>query len=150
MGESRSADELARKLLRAADGVTKAKTDGVKKSAAIVKGFVVGELHGVTRLRGVGRKGARIGVRYVVTPDKATVGMTGPAQLIERDTKPHEIRPGRAKALHLASGDARALVAHHPGTHGKHPFQHGVEKATPLLPRLMLEEQAQSLKKIFG
>lgn len=57
-----------------------------------------------TRLRNVGRSGARINVRFYDLPRAKTptviVQAVGPMHLIERDTKPHQILPrgvGRAK-----------------------------------------------------
>ncbi len=151
MGTSRSPEELARKLFHASQTIEGAARDGVHAAGLLVKASVQAELHGVTRLRGVGAKGAKIGVRYdVAGPTAVVVRMTGPAHLIERDTAAHEIGPKRRRALHLVGGDFRASVAHHPGTKGKHPFEHGVALARPLVPRLMMHEQAKSLRKVFA
>lgn len=149
MGTSRSGEHLASKLFHAADGINGAKKDGLAKAALLVKTSVVAAMGGVTRLRGVGRKGARIGVRYDAKSDSATVRATGPFHLLERDTAAHPIGPKRGKALHLANGNIVARVAEHPGTHGKHPFERGVEAATPLVPKVMAEEQVRSLGRFF-
>lgn len=160
MGSSSSPDELAAKLFKAGAGIDKASRDGLAKSALLVKSSVVAELGGVTRLRGVGKKGSRIGVRYDLRGDGATqhaeVKATGPFQLIERDTSPHEIGPKGKKrgrngqsAVRLADGGFRRRV-HHPGTTGKHPFARGVARAAPLVPETMMAEQIKSLRKFFG
>lgn len=85
-----------------------------------------------------------------VTPEKAEIvaggiGGVGYARFVEYDTKPHDIRPKRGRALRFArnasdrrlSGSARvgttdfvfAQVVHHPGTKGVHYLQKGAENA---------------------
>lgn len=82
---------------------------------------------------GPGRKPKRVGAKYTVkgtTNPSAVVKATGPAQLIERDTKAHKIAPRRrrgqakARALRLADGRFAASVQH-PGTRGKRPYEKG-------------------------
>lgn len=114
-----------------------------------MKVSVVAELGGVTRLRGVGKSGARIGVRYDQRNKDVEVRMTGPAHLIERDTKPHPIGPRKKKALTLAGGQVRSFVGDHPGTKGKHPFEKGVNRVLPRLTAIVLAEQVKSMRRIF-
>jgi hypothetical protein len=91
------------------------------------------------RLRGVGRKGARIGARFDVKGKRNPAGIVkafGPLHLIERATDPHDITPKRHRGRR---GSARALKvagvfrskARHPGTTGKFPFAKGIERGTP-------------------
>ncbi len=107
------------------------------------------------RLRGVGKKGARVGVKYTLfegASPTAIVQATGPLQLIERDTKPHLIpRVTGSRRLRTASGrlskkrestgrnvngttvlffNNRYVTGPigHPGTRGKHPFEKGVNR----------------------
>jgi hypothetical protein len=140
-------------LVAAALAVEAAAKVGVAKAALLVKTSVQAELGGVTRLRGVGKRGAKIGVRYDITKTartpSATVRMVGPAHLLERDTRAHPIAPKGTKVLHLANGQFVARVEDHPGTRGKHPFEHGVDKSAPLVPRVMFQEQIASLRKVF-
>lgn len=88
------------------------------------------------KLRGVGKKGAKVGVRYDILGDKALVRATGPFQLIERDTKAHRIpkvRGARArKRIVVIPGVGVRAWANHPGTKGKHPWAKGVAAAIPI------------------
>ena len=112
-----------------------------------------------SRLSGVGKSGARIGVRDdgikgTVNPS-AVVRMTGPAHLIENPTKPHTIttkksrnrRGGKAKALKTPFGP-RASV-NHPGTKGKKPWQKGIAVAKPMLGKVFQDEVGKSLRRTF-
>lgn len=109
------------------------------------------------RLRGVGKKGARIGVRYDIETDgRAVVKAIGPLHLLERDTKAHEIKPkssGRGSnrkqrkgAVRLANGEFRASVQH-PGTKGQHPFEKGIEDGTPKAVKLMRNATSDAVKR---
>ena len=101
------------------------------------------------RLRGVGKKGAKIGVRYDIQGRKnsALIRATGPFQLIERDTKAHRVpklyknqfsatnspllsipkvsRSAKRGKIAIPGVGVRAW-ANHPGTKGKHPWDKGV------------------------
>jgi hypothetical protein len=91
------------------------------------------------KLSGVGRKGAKVGVRYDIQGrrNSALVRATGPFQLIERDTKAHrmprERKTARAKkrVVVIPNVGVRAW-AQHPGTKGKHPWAKGVAAAVPV------------------
>lgn len=103
MGTSRSAAQLAVKLSSYANAIPDANAKAVGAGALVVKEAVVPLMAAATGgdliLSRVGRKGARVGVNYKVTPgDNATaiVRAFGPAHLIERDTKPHFIASKRA------------------------------------------------------
>jgi len=56
---------------------------------------------GDMRLSGVGRRGARIGVRYTITRGgtEAWIAARGPLHLLERGTRGHEITPKRKHAV---------------------------------------------------
>lgn len=88
------------------------------------------------KLRGVGKRGAKVGVRYDVLGDKALVRATGPFHLLERDTKAHQIpkvRGARArKRVVVIPGVGVRAWANHPGTKGKHPWAKGVAAAIPV------------------
>lgn len=96
------------------------------------------------KLRGVGKKGARIGVRYDFAGRRsALVRATGPFHLIESDTKPHrepKTRGARArKRVVVIPGVGVRAWANQPGTKGKHPWAKGVVAAIPI------QEKAQGL-----
>lgn len=101
------------------------------------------------RLRGVGKNGRKLGVRYTIVhgddTSQALVFVTGPFQLIERNTSAHQIprvRGPRARVRYaVIPGVGPRRSAQHPGTHGKHPFERSVAAA----PRLMLEAHAGAL-----
>lgn len=112
---------------------------GVAKGALHVTRGMRDEVRAATgdmKLSGVGKRGARVGAKYTVkgtTNPTAVVKATGPAQLLEHDTKPHTIAPRRrrgqskARALRLADGRFVASVQH-PGTRAKKPYEKGFLK----------------------
>lgn len=153
MGRASSPAVLARKLRQAGGAVDGAARDGVFKSALVVKTSVLGELR-VRRLSGVGRRGARVGVRFDVrgkTNPTALIRATGPVHLIERDTRPHKIAPRgkKAKVLSIPGVGPRAS-AKHPGTKGKHPWERGVGRVIHRIPAVLRDEQFDSLRRFFG
>lgn len=81
------------------------------------------------RLRGVGMRGARIGVRSAVKGTYGAVWATGPAHLLDHPTKAHSIAPRRKRALNTPSGP-RASVQH-PGTRGTFYFEQAVAEFEP-------------------
>ena len=123
-----------------------------------------------SRLRNVGRRGRNIGVRYTVThgddESKALVFVTGPWQLIERDTRPHPIprlalsrsRGARAVFGPAFGGVSNKIVAtpygprrqvFHPGTQGQYPFEKGIAEAVSLIPNVHDEILMAQLRAIF-
>lgn len=106
-------------------------------------------LSGDGKLSGVGRNGTRVGARFFMQdPTTAMVRATGPLQLVERDTKPHEIRPKRRKRLSIPGVGVRAF-ANHPGTKGKHPFEKGTNTSLPAVPRIYQQGAAKALRDTF-
>lgn len=115
------------------------------------------------RMSGVGKRGARVNVRYdvkgTVNPT-ALLRMTGPAHLIERNTSPHTItarartttmsgrRRRGASALSLGNGRFAASVKH-PGTKGKQPFERGVNAAAPSAQKILANAVTKSLAEVF-
>jgi len=93
MGVSHSPAELAEKLAKAAVKLRDAEHTATEQSALLVKRNVLALAP--ARLRGVGKKGAKLGVRYNIGHyegvSKALVFATGPFHLIERDTTAHPI-----------------------------------------------------------
>jgi hypothetical protein len=106
------------------------------------------------KLRGVGKKGAKVGVRYDVAGNTALVRATGPFQLIERDTKDHRIpkmRGSRAKKrVVVIPGVGVRAWANHPGTKGKHPWEKGVIAAVPVAEKAHGAALYQALEKAYG
>lgn len=106
------------------------------------------------RLRGVGTKGARIGVRYDVKGTDnpvALVRATGPFHLIERSTRPHRITPksrrrGQRKRAVAIPGVGPRASAQHPGTKAKAVFSKGVERAQPGVRRIVGESVMKAIR----
>lgn len=131
----------------------RARRKAIIKGATELKQGVQRRLPPSGRLRGVGKRGARIGVRYDLKGDEAAVvKAVGPLHLLERDTKPHLIEPkkrrskgGRA-AVRLADGEFRTAVQH-PGTKGQHPFEKGIDDARPKAVRAMANPITDAVKR---
>lgn len=101
MGTSTSWAQLDAKLERLARDYADLPGAQVKEGTLIVKKSV--ESFMPSRLRGAGKKGAPLNVRSVTagSGDSADgrVWVTGPAQLIESDTRAHLIVPSGARGL---------------------------------------------------
>lgn len=145
---SSSVDDLANRLVRGGQEITRANRVGVEKACLAGKNVMLATMTaalGGNRLSGVGKKGAKVGVRYHVRGYMNPVGIiqyTGPAHLANSGTRPHQILPrsrqttakgnrrrGSAKALSPAGNPWAAASADHPGTKGKKFF----EKAEPIV-----------------
>jgi hypothetical protein len=148
---------LRLKLDRLADDYSDLPTALVKESSQIAKtsvlAFTTPASGGDLKLSGVGKKGARIGVRYNLGTfggeAKSLLFVTGPFHLLERDTKagprPHKRRRGRGKKRFIGPIQS----GFHPGTQGKHPFAKGVTAAEPLIARLLQTRSALAIRRIF-
>jgi hypothetical protein len=101
--------------------------------------------------------GGKVNVRY--TPPvgrveaESVLSMTGPAQLVNNPTKPHRIQPrsrGRKqrRALLLATGDFVA-DANHPGTKGKHMWEHAKPILDREVPKVIAAEHRAALVRNF-
>lgn len=100
----------------------------------------------------VGKRGARIGVRYTLYPSSARVFMFGPAHLIERDTAPHKIpRPkgGRGNKPIFIPGIGVRHQVNHPGTKGKHPWRKGLIAALRTIDRPVSDAYAAPVRRLF-
>ena len=90
MGTSHSWAEVTVKFKSLAREYADLPKSQVEEASLIVKKSVV--TRAPARLRGVGKRGAKLGVRYNLTQQREAVAQslvfaTGPFQLIERDTK---------------------------------------------------------------
>jgi hypothetical protein len=128
---------FAAKMHRTADAMRQAPRQITTQAATVVKRSVQTKLDMAApsgRLN-VGKRGQKVGVRYDLRSDtEAVVRMTGPAHLIERNTKAHRIprerKTGRAKKRYaVIPGVGVRAFANHPGTKGKHPWGRGVDAA---------------------
>jgi hypothetical protein len=108
-----------------------------------------------SRLRGVGKRGARLSVRYDVKNGVALVRAVGPWQLIENDTKAHDIFPKKRRArggkrVAVLTPQGPRASAHSRGTRGKHPWAKGVERGTPAATLAYVKVIQADLRKQFG
>lgn len=147
------AQQMGRKMERARVEMLRARRTALVKGATELKQGVERRLPPSKRLRGVGKKGARIGVRYDVKSDEAVVVKAlGPLHLLERDTRAHTIEPkkrraksGRA-AVKLSDGSFRSSVQH-PGTKGQHPFEKGIDASRDKALRAMANPITDAVKR---
>jgi hypothetical protein len=155
VGVSRSPAELRRKLDRLADDYDDLPLALVKDGSLVVKRAVT--RRAPARLSGVGKRGAKIGVRYNVgnyggTP-QSLIHATGPFHLIERDTKAHRIPKERGlrarKRYAVIPGVGVRAYAKHPGTQGQFPWAKGVRESLPIVRRMLESKAAHALRRIF-
>lgn len=169
-----SAAQVAAKMGKAADALTKARPAAVAKASAELKQSVLAGAP--ARLRHVGKNGAALGVSTTAgggAHPTSTGRATGPWALIEYDTPQHLIGLGRlaersdrkgkyrrAKFTVSSSGAAMGRVLHgagyahpvrgpvvHPGTKGKLLFHKGVERGIPKAAGVMSKEISAA---VFG
>jgi hypothetical protein len=164
-----SADQLAARLVSGGKAVTRANRVGVEKACLAGKNVMLANMVaalGGTRISGVGKKGAKVGVRYDVVGYVNPVGIikyTGPVHLANSGTRPHEILPrrsqttakgnkrrGSASALSPKGNPWAAARVQHPGTPGK-KF---AEKAEPVVlaqsKRIITSEVRSHLARTFA
>lgn len=116
-----------------------------------------------SRLRNVGKSGAKLGIRYTIggtaTSPSARVKATGPWPIIESDIGPHTIQPkkkrrrsgpGSGRGGGIVVGGVVRRYAHHPGTKGKHPWAKGVEKAAPVVAKEMSRQTGNIVRAAFS
>lgn len=152
-----SPNDLANRLVKGGQSITRANRVGVEKACLAGKTVMLAGLTaavGGNRLKGVGRSGARIGVRYDVRGFQNPVGIIryiGPVHLLNNATRPHEITPRKKKkALSPRGNPWAAASAQHPGTKGK-KF---AEKAEPIVlaqsKRIITQEVRAHLARTFA
>lgn len=153
MGTSTSVTQFARKIEKAGVNIAEAEQVAVAESAAAGKKIMLATM-GFTSMRGVSKKGARVGVRYKVAPGAnptALLSYFGPVHLVNNNTKAHPIAPkkkGRGKKAILVGGNPRAS-ANHPGTTGKRFFQHSVPVVQKAGGKILEHSVQSALKRSF-
>ena len=140
--------DVARAAAASADALAKAQRRGVSKAALHVTKRARANTRTATggdmRLSGVGRRGARLGVRYDVKGrinPSALIRVTGPYHLAEHDTSAHDIPRAnrrRKKILKFPDG-GYARTARHPGSRGRQPFARAVAATRGDVPRIIDE-----------
>lgn len=155
MGVSRSGKQLALKLDRLADDLEDVPYAAINQGSMIAKSAVLGfatvASGGDRRLSGVGRRGARVGVRYNITrqPDgaKSLIFATGQFHLMERDTKAGVRQRKRRSRRSKTYGPTPGY--YHPGTRGKHPWARGIASVAAKLERLVAQPTTALMRRIF-
>lgn len=142
----------ARKFEQLARGLAGLEKATLLEGGLIVKRAVQAELvaagAGSGRLRGVGKKGAKIGIRVDPLGKAVLVRATGPFHLIESKTKAHRIpKDGSPRMVSTPYGVFASV--NHPGTKGKHPWAKGVIIATPLVGKAGGDALKRTLGAVF-
>lgn len=148
---------FARKAHTAGDSLRQAQTVGVRQAALDGKRLVQSAwaAAGVNggRLRGVGKRGAKLSVGFDMRPGpspSALLKARGPAHLIESNTRPHDIKPRKKKGRAVViPGVGPRARAHHPGTRGKHPWRNAMSAMPAVLARDMQKATHDALMKAF-
>lgn len=99
-GPPKTGDQFARQMATLGKRMEKNVAGSVGKAAQVLKASVEANLRSAVgsdlRMSGVGKAGAKVGVRYTVKGTQnptALLRATGPVHLVERDNKAHVILP---------------------------------------------------------
>lgn len=152
----KSPAQFAKECQQFGNAAHTANRDGVMRAALLVTNAVAANMGGRSVvMRGVGRNGAKVSVGFDLkgtTNPTALVRMRGPAHLLERSTKPHQIggkrRRGKGGRIKFPDGSVRNTVQH-PGTKGKFVWARGVDTAKPLVIATFHSAAQTSLFKTF-
>lgn len=156
MGTSRTMGQLATKLERVSVAMTGARRPGVERAAFATKQALL-DAEGAPRfLKNVGRRGAKVGVRYDIKGSEnptALVRWYGPVHLVNNPTRRHEITPKvrrrKARKAVLVNGTPRAR-ADHPGTRGKRFFEKGAARAATIAPAEYWKATTDAVARVVG
>ncbi len=155
MGTSTSWEQVSAKFNGLAREYGDLPRSCVAEGSLIVKKSVQGFMP--DRLRGVGKNGWALNVRFDMNDASdedasSVVYVLGPAQLIENDTRPHQIpkvRGSSARRRFAVIGGHPYSRVNHPGTKGKHPWAKGVEASIPAVERLFESKGELALRRVF-
>ena len=168
---TRDLGDLAASASRAAKAMPEAQVKGVRKSAIHTVEILRREISKVAgpdmRLSGASRsgRGAKVGAFfkdvYGKTDPTVYIRASGPIQLIERNTEPHQIRARGRKRKKRGSGfykGRKALTVgtglrvevSHPGTTGQYPWYLGTRKAAKDTPEIFRREVGDAIAKAWG
>jgi hypothetical protein len=159
MGTSTSGAEFAGKIHRFAGGIAQLPRDTAYSNAKIGKAAMVAAVQAMAasgRLRGVGRKGARVAAGYNVYGDgNVQISARGPVWLVENSTSSHTIAPKKRRkggAIYAPGYDHpyRGEVQH-PGTTGKQAWGRARDQVLPpLLKQNISQQMHRTVLKAFG
>lgn len=149
------AGRVSSQMLKVSREVTVAGPVGVGRAALAAKVIHLRELEKVVpsrSLKGVGQKGAALGVRYTVQGSihpTALIGALGPWHLVENKSKPHEITPrGKGKKKALATPFGVFARVQHPGVQSpKQPWHKGALLAAPVVMKTVGNSYIDAFKR---
>lgn len=150
-------DQFAQKMGRLADTISRSPEEVARRAASAYTSSIRKEIKAVVptgKLSGVGKRGARVGVKYTAGGATAYVQATGPLHLVERDTKggytiPRTVGTRRTrtasgrlsrkreetgrnfsgrKVLFFNGRYVTGPIVRKRGTRGRHPFERGVNR----------------------
>ena len=107
------------------------------------------------RLSGVGKRGAKVGVRYdLAGSDRVTVKATGPLHFVAHPMGAHQIPKKRGKRARrryaVIPGVGVRAWARHPGTSGKDTWNRGAKRARPKMTKAIDQKTSKIIKRGFG
>lgn len=116
------------------------------------------QMTGDLRLSGVGKRGARIGVRYDIdrarssaVSDRAFIKAWGPWQFVEADTRGHRIpkvRGRRARRRYAVLGQGLVYSrVEHPGTRGKGRYRARQKRLEPEIARIIRAAHNDAIRR---
>lgn len=151
-----SAADVAKRMQRVGEAAQKAQKISVTRAAMAMKVVHVARLQGDApggRLRNVGKKGAKLSVKYTLKGSTASpsaiVEATGPWQLLNNPAKPHVIEPKKKKAIHIGSGTFFRASVHHPGHRGKFTWQKAEPEAAKAGASELNKHMVTTVKQAF-
>jgi hypothetical protein len=152
---SRVGKQLAGRMVKVEKSIKNAGRPAAAKAGGILQQSTARTIKsasgGDSRLSGVGRKGAKVGSRYVVSSEPngdatAVVRATGPLHFIENDTKAGA-RYRRRRGRGGAAGPTKPMM--HPGTKGQRPFERGIAAGRPAAVKALRSAFTDAVRKGF-
>lgn len=153
MGTSTSVDAFASKIAAGGKAIEKAEKVTIAESAQAGKAIMAANM-GFTRLRGVGKRGGKVGVRYKLVGGphpSALLSYFGAVHLVNNDTSAHRIEPkaGKRGAKALTIGSGLVANADHPGTKGRKFFEHSKPQVAQAAGKIQQRNVSATLRSIY-
>lgn len=154
-------NQLFQKLTEAAESIERIERETVEVSSLYAKEELTDAVRYMAgadqRISNVGKRGARVSVRYDLghTPEgfASRVYAVGPLQIVENRTSAHTI-PKRTKRGKIRKGKKRLTTPYgtftsvdHPGTSGKHKFKQAMDYVLRQIDRRMIDEAKEVIRR---
>lgn len=149
MSNASSVRAFAGKFEKAASTLPRAQLVAVTKCAEATKVAFVSAPGAPHTVAG---KSASVGYTVKDSPigAEAVVRWRGPVHLVNNPTVPHVVEQRDFVGPITIPGVGFRMYAHHPGTRGKHFFEHGREAAEQIVPGIYGREFRGSLARTFS